>query len=171
VGPIDVIAAAVVAAVTLERVGELAYARANEARLRQRGAREYAPGHYPVIVALHAAWLAGLWLLALGRRPDALWIGIFGVLQLLRLWVLTTLRERWTTRILVLPGETLVAKGPYRIMTHPNYAIVTGEIFTLPMAFGLLGYALVFSLLNAGVLAVRIRAENRALLDATRPRD
>jgi methyltransferase len=77
--------------------------------------------------------------------------------------VLVTLKERWTTRILVLPGAPLVRTGPYRYMSHPNYAIVFGELFVLPMAFGLYAYALVFSLLNAGVLAMRIRAENHAL--------
>jgi methyltransferase len=76
---------------------------------------------------------------------------------------LATLGERWTTRIIVLPGEPLVTKGPYRLIAHPNYAVVIGEIFVLPMAFGLVWYALLFSALNAAILFVRIRAENEVL--------
>jgi methyltransferase len=160
---IDPLAAAVLAFVTVQRLAELVYARHNEARLRARGAAEYAPGHYPAIVLLHAAWLIGLWALGLGVAPAAGWLLLFVILQGLRLWVLATLGERWTTRIIVLPGEPLVAKGPYRLISHPNYAVVIGEIFVLPMAFGLVWYALLFSALNAAILFIRIRAENEAL--------
>ncbi len=80
--------------------------------------------------------------------------------------MLATLGERWTTRILVLPGETLVRRGPYRLIPHPNYAVVAGEILVLPLAFGLVPYALVFSVLNAVVLCVRIREEEKALTQA-----
>ena len=65
--------------------------------------------------------------------------------------------------VLQVPGETLVARGPYRLMAHPNYAVVVGEIAVLPLCLGLPWYALVFSLANAAVLAIRIRAESRAL--------
>jgi methyltransferase len=160
---IDPLALAVLAFVTLQRLAELVYARRNEARLRARGAAEHAPGHYPAIVLLHAAWLIGLWALGLGVHPAAAWLVLFFILQALRLWVLATLGERWTTRIIVLPGAPLVAKGPYRLISHPNYAVVIGEIFVLPMAFGLLWYALLFSALNAAILFIRIRAENQAL--------
>ena len=96
---------------------------------------------------------------------------IFVVLQVLRLWVLATLEERWTTRIIVLPEAPLVSGGPYRFIRHPNYAIVVAEIFVLPMVFGLYAYAIAFSLLNAVVLGIRIRAENQALqiAPASRP--
>lgn len=163
---IDPAAFAVLTFVTVQRLAELAYARRNEARLRARGAHEYSPGHYPAIVLLHAAWLIGLWALALSITPDTGWLVLFFVLQALRIWVLATLGGRWTTRIIVLPGEPLVAKGPYRIVSHPNYAVVIGEIFVLPIAFVLVWYALVFSLLNAAILSIRIRAENEALAAA-----
>ena len=77
--------------------------------------------------------------------------------------MLATLGTRWTTRIIVVPGETLVARGPYRLLSHPNYAVVVGEIAVLPLCLGLPWYALVFSLANTAVLTIRIRAENRAL--------
>jgi methyltransferase len=80
-----------------------------------------------------------------------------------RIWVLHTLGRRWTTRIIVVPGETLVARGPYRFIRHPNYAVVVAEIALLPLVFGLWRVAIIFSLLNAVILIVRIRAENDAL--------
>jgi methyltransferase len=149
--------------VTLQRLAELVHARRNTTALLARGAREIAPGHYPYMVAMHAAWLIGLWLLAAGRPISPGWFVIFMVLQGLRIWVLATLRGRWTTRIIVLPGAALVTSGPYRFLSHPNYAVVIGEIAALPLAFGLPLYALIFSLLNAAILTVRIRAENAAL--------
>jgi methyltransferase len=157
------IVVAVLALVTLQRLGELVYSRYNTRRLLASGGREHGAGHYPLIVMVHAAWLATLWWLAPGE--DLRWVplGLFMLLQVARLWVLASLGERWTTRIIVLPGAPLVARGPYRFVRHPNYLIVAGEIALLPLAFGLWQAALVFSLANAAVLAVRIRAENCAL--------
>ena len=155
---------ALLAFVTLERLGELVLARRNTMRLMARGAVEHGASHYPLIVLLHAAWLAGLWWLAWALPIQPIWLALFILLQGLRVWVLATLGERWTTRIIVLPQAPLVARGPYRWFPHPNYAVVVGEIAVLPLAFGLTWYAVVFSLLNAAVLTVRIRAENRALV-------
>lgn len=152
--------------VTLQRLGELMLARRNTAALLVRGGREVAPEHYPVMVALHAAWIIGLWLLAPGRQVQPFWFLLFIGLQGLRLWVLATLKDRWTTRIIVLPGAPLVKSGPYRLLRHPNYAIVIGEIAALPVAFGLPAYAIVFSLFNAAILHVRVKAENAALESA-----
>lgn len=163
IGWIDPLAFAVLLFVTVQRLLELVYANYNEKRLRARGAVEYAPEHYPAMVIMHGAWLIGLWVLAIGTTPDAIWLAAFFVLQALRIWVLATLGGRWTTRIIVLPGEALVAKGPYKLISHPNYAVVIGEILVLPMAFGLVWYAVIFSILNAVILTIRIRAENTAL--------
>lgn len=149
--------------VTLQRLAELVYGRSNEERLRREGAIEFGREHYPAIVALHAAWLAGLWFWASGTTPSLFWFAVFLVLQALRGWVLLTLGKRWTTRILVLPGAPLIRSGPYRYLAHPNYAVVAGEIFVLPMVFGLFWYAVLFSLLNAAVLGVRINAEDEVL--------
>lgn len=160
--------AAVLALVTLQRLAELALAHRNTRRLLARGAVEVAPGHYPAIVAVHAAWLSGLWLLALSRAPDPVLLAVFGVLQVGRGWVLAALGSHWTTRIVVVPGAPLVRSGPYRFVRHPNYLIVAGEILVLPLAFGLLLFAAVFSCLNALVLWVRIQAEDAALHGARR---
>jgi methyltransferase len=149
--------------VTLQRLGELVLARRNTRALLAQGGHEVAPAHYPLLVAMHAAWLAGLWWFGWDRPIHWPWLAVFLVLQALRVWVLATLGGRWTTRIIVLPGASLVAKGPYRFLSHPNYAVVIGEIAALPLAFGLVACAAVFSLLNAAVLTIRIRAENKAL--------
>ena len=149
--------------VTLQRLLELPTAKANSRRLLANGAREVAPGHYPLIIALHASWLAALWWLAPGRPIHWPLLALFAMLQLGRYWTLRTLGKRWTTRIIVVPGETLVARGPYRFVRHPNYLVVAGEIAVLPLVFGLPLVALIFSVLNAAILTVRIRAEDQAL--------
>jgi methyltransferase len=149
--------------VTLQRLGELVLARRNTARLLARGGQEAGAGHYPLIVLLHVAWLAGLWALALDRAPDLVWLAVFVVLQILRVWVIATLGDRWTTRIIVLPAAPLVASGPYRFVSHPNYCVVAAEILVLPLVFGLVWYGLAFSFLNGLVLWLRIRTEDAAL--------
>jgi methyltransferase len=160
---VNLAAVLLLAFVTAQRLGELVIARRNTRRLLAQGAREVGARHYPLIVALHAAWLAGLWWLAYDEAVDQLWLLAYALLQGLRGWVLASLGARWTTRILVVPGESLVRRGPYRFIPHPNYAVVVGEIAVLPLVLGMPWYALVFSLLNAAVLFVRIQAENRAL--------
>lgn len=161
-----ILSVAILGLVSAQRAGELALAARNTRRLRARGAFEVGAAHYPLIVALHAAWLAGLWALAWNRSASLVWLGVYAALQGLRIWTLASLGARWTTRILVLPGEALVRRGPYRVLAHPNYAVVAAEVAVLPLVFGLVAYAAVFSLLNAAVLAVRIRSEAAALAAA-----
>ena len=154
---------AVLAFVTLQRLAELWLSQRNTQRLLARGAYEVDSGPYPFIVTLHALWLATLWVLGPGPPINIVPLILFALLQLGRLWVIATLGERWTTRIIVLPGSPLVKSGPYRWVNHPNYLIVIGEIAVLPLVFGLPVVAMVFSLLNGLLLWVRIRDENRAL--------
>jgi methyltransferase len=154
---------AILAFVTLQRLGELILSNRNTRRLLARGAYEVAPGHYPFMVAVHAGWLVSLWLLGPGPPIMVAPLLLFVLLQVGRAWVIATLKDRWTTRIIVLPGVPLVRTGPFRYFDHPNYLIVVGEIAVLPLVFGLPMVALFFTALNAAVLWVRIRAENRAL--------
>ena len=156
-------AAILLVLVTLERLVELWLARRNTKVLLAHGALEFSPGHYPLIVLLHAFWLAGLWWWGWQQPLNMAWLAIFILLQVLRVWVLATLGPRWTTRIIVQPGLSLVASGPYRWISHPNYVVVIGEIAVLPLCVELPWYALAFSLANAAVLTIRIRAENAAL--------
>jgi methyltransferase len=158
----------VLAIVVLQRCIELVYARRNTLALLRRGAIEVGGNHYAFFIALHAAWLAAM---ALWIPPFAAvdwWLlGVFALLQAARVWVVASLGPYWTTRVLTLPGAPLVRRGPYRFVRHPNYIIVAGEIATLPLAFGAVAIAIVFSVLNARLLFVRIRIENAALATRT----
>jgi len=156
-------ASIILALVTLQRLGELVLSRANTRKLLARGAVEIGANHYPLVVSVHAAWLIALWIWGREQDVNLAALAAFVVLQGLRLWILATLGPRWTTRIIVLPGEPLVVAGPYQYLAHPNYAVVAGEIALLPLALHLPLLALVFTALNAAVLVIRIRTEARAL--------
>jgi methyltransferase len=153
----------ILALVTLQRLGELWLSNRNTRALLDQGAREVGASHYPLIVAVHATWLAALWWLAPGQPIALVWLALYVLLQAARIWVLTSLGPRWTTRIIVLPDAPLVKAGPYRFVSHPNYVVVASELAVLPLVWGLWPVALIFSALNAAILAVRIREENRAL--------
>ncbi len=159
------LAAIILVLVTLQRVGELVLARYNSGRLLARGATEIAAGHYPLLVAVHTAWLISLWAWGRDQPVNLIALGVFIILQGLRFWVLVTLGARWTTRIIV-PSEPLISAGPYRYFAHPNYAVVVAEIAVLPLALHLPLVALIFTILNAVVLGVRVRAETRGLASA-----
>lgn len=157
------LAIVILALVTLQRVGELWLSRRNTDRLLSEGAHEIGASHYPLIVAVHVLWLAALWWFAPARPIDGFWLGLFVLIELARIWVLVSIGRRWTTRIIILPEAPLVQRGPYRWVNHPNYLVVIAEIAVLPLVFGLWQIALIFSLLNAAVLSIRIREENAAL--------
>ncbi|QFU07444.1 Isoprenylcysteine carboxyl methyltransferase (ICMT) family protein [Rhodobacteraceae bacterium THAF1] len=145
-----------------QRLVELRIAKRHTAALLARGAVEHGAAHYPLIVALHIAWIAAIVILGWSHPVVWGWLAVFGLLQLFRVWILASLGTRWTTRIIVL-NEPLVARGPYKFLPHPNYMLVVAEIFVAPMVLGLWGVALIFTVLNAIVLTIRIRAENKAL--------
>lgn len=154
----------VIALVAAQRLTELVYAERNTRRLLAAGGQESGAGHYPLLVGLHALWLVALAVFVPAEQLANWWLlGVFAVLQALRLWVLASLGPFWTTRVITLPGAPLVRRGPYRWLRHPNYLVVVGEILVLPLAFGAWQIALVFSLANAALLALRIRCEERAL--------
>ena len=157
------LASIILALVTLQRLGELALSRYNTKKLLARGAIEVGANHYPLVVAVHAAWLGALWIWGRHQDVDLAALVPFIALQGLRLWILATLGARWTTRVIVVPDEPLVASGPYKYFSHPNYAVVVAEIALLPLALSLPLLALTFTVLNAAVLVIRIRTEARAL--------
>ena len=158
-----ILSVGLLALVTLQRLAELWLASHNTRRLTAAGAYEVGARHYPLVFIVHGLWLAGLWWLG-PRRPlnIPLAVAYLGV-EAARVWVLASLGPRWTTRIIILPGAPLVRRGPYRFMAHPNYAVVAAEMLLLPLCYGLPVYAAAFTVLNALLLTVRIRAENRAL--------
>jgi methyltransferase len=155
----------VLALVVLQRLAELFYAGRNTKRLLARGGIEIGAVQYPFIVLLHAAWLASMaFTIAPATIPNWWLLGVYGALQLLRVWTIATLGPYWTTRIITVPDAPLVRRGPYRIFSHPNYAVVCAEIAVLPLAFGAVEIAIVFSILNASLLSWRIRTEERVLM-------
>lgn len=154
--------------VGLQRLFELRYSRRNERRLREKGAVEWGREHYPAMVAIHVLWLVSTVVEGLLRGPEipAWWpvpLAAFLLVQPLRYWAILSLGESWNVRVLVVPGTKPVASGPYRVFPHPNYVVVAVEVLALPLIFGAWTTALVFSVLNAAFLHVRIRTENRAL--------
>ena len=158
----------VVVLVACQRLFELVLAKRNERRTRARGAVERGQRHYLSIVALHTLWLVSTLIEGLLRGPElpVFWpvpLALFLLVQPLRYWAIFSLGERWNTKILVLPGEKPVRRGPYRYLDHPNYVVVVVEILTFPLIFVAWITALVFTVLNAAILSVRIREENRAL--------
>ena len=154
------------AVVVLVRAGELLLSRRNEKWLLQNGAVEYGQGQYPFIVALHALFFLSM--IFEHSRQDAAaystWLLLaYGFLLASKAWVIASLGSYWNTRIYRIAGAPLIRTGPYRYLKHPNYLIVAGEIAILPLAFNLYWTAAVFTVLNAIVLYVRIREEDRAL--------
>lgn len=150
--------------VALARLAELVVAAGNTRALMAHGAVEVGRGQYPFLVAFHVAWLAAQALASSDAAPvEPVWLGLFVVLQLARLWVITSLGRYWTTRVITLPAVPLVRRGPYRFLRHPNYLVVALEIPVLPLAFGLWRIALGFGIVNLALLAWRIRIEDRAL--------
>lgn len=158
---------AMVGAVAAQRLAELAVSRRHERQLRAAGAIEAGGGHHPVMVGLHAAWLVSTLVEGSSttvRRPSA---GIaFLVVQPVRYWAIRTLGDRWTTRVLVLPGRPPITTGPYRFLRHPNYVAVAVELAAVPWFVGARRTAALFSAANAALLTVRVRAETAALNDA-----
>jgi methyltransferase len=153
----------ILALVTAQRGAELVLSSYNARKLMAQGASEVSASHYPLMVTVHACWLAALWVFGHDQPVNFGALAIYLALQVLRAWVMATLGARWTTRIIVLPKAPLVASGPYRYLRHPNYAVVTGEIAVLPLTLHLPELAVAFTTLNAIVLFIRIRAEDRAL--------
>lgn len=159
------------AALVVQRMRELAIARRHEPRLRAMGAREHARGHFPLIVFLHALLPLALVgeVFLLGARPWAAWPAWLALVigaQMLRHASIAALGDRWHVRIWVVPGLPLVRRGPYRFLRHPNYLAVVIELLAAPLMFGAWRTAIVISALNAVALAIRIRAEEQALLTA-----
>ncbi|MCT9113990.1 hypothetical protein N4G69_52540 [Streptomyces mirabilis] len=163
------------AAVAVERVAELVVARRNERWSTARGAIVTGQGHYPAMVALHTGLLVGcpaeVWLADRPFVPALAWpmLAVLAAAQALRWWCIATLGPRWNTRVIVVPGLPLVTSGPYRLLRHPNYVAVVAEGVALPLVHTAWVTAAVFTALNAALLTVRVRCENRVLATATAP--
>ena len=160
--------------VATQRLLELVLAHRNERKTRAKGAVEWGQGHYPFIVAMHTLWFVSILVEGALRGPEfpTLWpvpLALFLLVQPLRYWAIFSLGESWNTKILIVPGAKLVRQGPYKYLNHPNYVVVVVEILTFPLIFGAWVTALVFTILNAILLSIRIREENRALAELSAP--
>ena len=154
----------IVGLIALQRIFEVFYAQRNTRALMAQGAVEAGANHYPILIGMHVAWFIAV-VLALPHPVIINWwlIATMAVLQLLRLWVMTALGPYWTTRVITLDSAPLITSGPFRYLRHPNYMVVVAEIAILPLAFGEIWVAIVFSILNAAMLSWRISVENQAL--------
>ena len=159
-----ILACAIILFVVLERLAELPYAARNTKRLLAQGAVETGRAHYPLFILLHASWLVAI-VAMLPREPRIFWpaLAAYAVVECLRAWTILTLGPYWTTRIIALPNAPLVKTGPYRFLRHPNYCVVILEIALLPLVFGEISVAVIFSALNALLLSWRIRLEEKSL--------
>ena len=165
----QVLFTAVVAAVGLERLAEMVVSKRHAAWAFARGGVESGRGHFPVMVLLHTALLVGAVAeVVVADRPFIPWLGwpmlgLVALAQGLRWWCISTLGPQWNTRVIVVPGATLVAAGPYRLLRHPNYVAVVVEGFALPLVHTAWVTAAAFTVLNLALLSVRIRVEEQAL--------
>lgn len=156
-----------IAAVGVERIAELVVSQRNLKWSRARGGIEFGAGHYPVMAVLHTALLAGCLLEAAHRSfiPALGWPMLAMVIaaQALRWWCIATLGRQWNTRVVVVPDADRVTRGPYRFIAHPNYVAVVVEGAALPLVHSAWITAVVFTVLNAALLRVRISVEDNAL--------
>lgn len=160
------------AAIILQRLVELAVARSNERWMKQQGAVEFGAKHYRWMVFVHSLFFLVIIFekIVFNKGLSIFWpwiLGIFLVTQGLRLWAVFSLGRYWNTKILVLPKAKVVKKGPYRFIKHPNYLVVAVELFTVPILFNEYFSAILFTILNVFLLAIRIPEEEKALKQCT----
>lgn len=156
-------------AVAIERIIELVISKRNLRWSFAQGGIEYGRSHYKYMVALHVFLLGGalveVWIVRPNLNPALSWIMFTLAMasQALRWWCIASLGKRWNTLIVIIPGMPVSRKGPYKWFKHPNYLAVVIEGFALPLVGSAWRTAIVFTILNAGVLTVRLRSENAAL--------
>ncbi|WP_026676910.1 isoprenylcysteine carboxyl methyltransferase family protein [Fictibacillus gelatini] len=158
--------------VIIQRVAELFLARRNEMKMRAKGAIEVGRAHYKWIVMLHIAFFLSLWfeVTVFRRTPPGWWpipFTLYIIAQMLRIWTISSLGPYWNTKIIILPGASVIAKGPYLYLRHPNYLVVCIEIIVIPLLFQAYFTAILFTVFNASLLSIRIPEEERALEEAT----
>lgn len=150
--------------VVVQRLLELPYSNANTKRLLAEGGKEYGAKHYPLFILLHGGWLIAIAVFARpAPLPTAWLLAAFFLSQIFRFWTLFSIGRWWTTRIISAPHFPRVKRGPYLLMSHPNYTVVVIEVAVLPLLFGAPIVAILFSILNAGLLWWRIRIEGEVL--------
>jgi methyltransferase len=158
--------------IIVQRVSELFIARRNETYMKSMGGEEHGRDHYPLIVAVHLLFLLSFTIevIVFNKEVSPLWMMILPIIlitQIIRYWAVFSLGPFWNTKIIIVPDLEVVAKGPYRFMRHPNYLVVAVEILFLPIFFQAYATAILFTVLNAAILTIRISAEEKALMQHT----
>lgn len=159
--------------VIFQRITELVIARKNEEWMKKQGAIEFGQGHYPVMVAIHTAFLIFfiLEVIVFNKQLSSFWqvlLVLFIFTQAMRIWALASLGKFWNTKIIILPGADVIKKGPYKIIKHPNYLIVSIELIVIPLMFNAYITTVLFTLMNILILSIRIPAEEKALRELTK---
>lgn len=158
--------------ITLQRMVELFIAKRNERWMKQKGAIEFGEKHYKYMVSMHVLFFISFFVekIGLNRLISPMWfllLLVFIVAQIVRIWVIASLGEYWNTKILVLANSKVIKKGPYRYIKHPNYFVVATELLVVPLLFSCYITAVLFTLLNALIISIRISEEERALQNLT----
>lgn len=156
----------------IQRLAEVRIAKSNEQKLRNKGAVEAGKDHYKWMVLMHVSFFVAFFseVYLLNAKPPSWWLipfVLFLIAQVIRIWAISSLGVYWNTKILLLPGAKVVAKGPYRFMRHPNYTVVSLELLVIPLIFGAYYTAILFTILNILMLRVRIPVEEKALMELT----
>jgi methyltransferase len=150
--------------VIAQRLLELYVSARNQKWLLSQGAVEYGAEHYPFMIALHTLFITSLiaeyWFSGI-KQIDFVFLIIYLLLLVFKIWVLSSLGKYWNTKIFRVPGNGPVMKGPYKIFRHPNYFVVICEIAVIPLVFHLYYTTIIFTVLNAIMLYVRIGVENK----------
>ncbi|WP_090831410.1 MULTISPECIES: isoprenylcysteine carboxyl methyltransferase family protein [unclassified Bacillus (in: firmicutes)] len=158
--------------IVIQRLIELVIAHKNEKWMKEQGALEFGKGHYPYMVLMHILFFLVLFIESVFfvKEISAFWIplvGVFLLTQAIRIWALSSLGKYWNTKIIVLPNASVVKKGPYRFLKHPNYVIVTIELLIIPLIFKAYFTLILFAILNFIILSIRIPEEEKALNSLT----
>lgn len=155
--------------VLIQRGLEEVHSQYNTRVLLRQGASEVGRDYYPVVAATHLGWIAAVALLVPADPPVHLpLLMAYVALQPVRYWIIATLGRYWTHRIITLPGAPVVARGPYRLVRHPNYAVTLTETLVLPLVFGQVALGIIFAVIWAAVLQHKIVLEDRALAERRR---
>lgn len=151
-------------AVLAQRIVENFHGNYNIRRLLAEGGREVGRGFYRIVPVVHLSWIAAIFFLIPGDTPAIWWLlGLYGLLQIARYYVIFTLGKYWTTRTITLDTAPVVRRGIYRWVRHPNYAVVMAEVIVLPLVFGAWEVALGWGLAHAFMLGYRVWLEETTL--------
>ena len=148
--------------------GEAILSSFNERQLRARGAIEPEGDVISLMrLAYPGAFMAmGIEGALTGPAPQnilVLGLAMFGLAKALKIWAISSLGSKWSYRVLVVPGDPLVATGPYQFISHPNYLSVVGEIASVAAIVWAPITGTLAAIGFGALMIARIRIEDKAL--------